>query len=161
MKSLFDNGEIGMAIGHTHHRMLLEDIMGLSVGVKIIYLIHQSHTFVSGAKETWWSRRIHSIASEHVKSRCHYVEFQNNLYWAIKATVCNNPQKDDLHRKQIFTEEGKSAKGVHNKAAGGSQWSFQLGRKRISCSQILSNILYIYSYGFPATQQTLKEIERS
>ena len=76
MKGLFDNNEIGMAIGHTHHRMLLEDIMGLSVGSEILYLIHQSHSSVSGAaKESWWSRRIHSIVSDHVKSRCHYVQF--------------------------------------------------------------------------------------
>ena len=109
MKWLFNAGKIGMAIGHTHHRMLLEDIMGLSLGGDeiSIYLIHQSHSFVSGENETWWSRWIHSIGSEHVNSHCLYVVFQDNLlYWAIKVTVCNNPQKeDDLHDSKIYTED--------------------------------------------------------
>ena len=58
MKKLFDNGEIGMTIGNQHHQMLLGDIMGLSVGMEIVYLIHQSHDFVAGANPTWCSTRI-------------------------------------------------------------------------------------------------------
>ena len=53
MKWLFNAGKIGMAIGHTHHRMLLEDIMGLSLGGDeiSIYLIHQSHMKHGGQDE--------------------------------------------------------------------------------------------------------------
>ena len=103
IQTLFNNGKIGTTLGTQHHRMLLEDIMGLSVGTEIVYLIHQSHIFVAGEKPTWWSRRIHSIANDK-KSRCHFVEFQNNLYWAVKGTVRNNPEKDYLHKK-IYTED--------------------------------------------------------
>ena len=94
MQSLFNNnGEIGMTLGMQHHRMLLEGIMGLSVGMEIVYLIHQSHIFVAGEKPTWWSRQIHSITKDK-KLRCHFVKFQNNLYWAVKATVRNNPPRE-------------------------------------------------------------------
>ena len=43
MQTLFNNGEIGTTLGTQHHRMLLEDIMGLSVGTEIVYLIHLSY----------------------------------------------------------------------------------------------------------------------
>jgi len=42
MKTLFENGEIGTTLGNQHHRMLLEDIMGLSVGTEIVYLTNSS-----------------------------------------------------------------------------------------------------------------------
>ena len=78
MQQQLEAGKIGSTLGHSHHRMLLEDVMGISVGEKIIFLIHQSHNFVSGNKETWWSRRIHTIASDYVTSHCCYVKFQDN-----------------------------------------------------------------------------------
>jgi len=127
MQSLFKNGEIGMPLGMQHHRMLLEDIMGLSVGTEIVYLIHQSHVFVAGEKPTWWSRRINSIANDK-KSRCHFVEFQNNLYWAVKATVRNNPEKDYLHKK-IYTEDDIS-KGCTQKGGWGITIELSTGKKK-------------------------------
>ena len=102
MKKLFDNGEIGTTLGNQHHRMLLEDIMGISVGTEIVYLIHQSQDFVAGANPTWWSRQIYSMADD-TKAHCHYVEFQNNLYWAVKVTVCNNAKKENLYAKVLYT----------------------------------------------------------
>lgn len=42
----------GMMRGTQHHRMLLEDIMGLSIGTEIVYLIHQSHNFIAGKNLT-------------------------------------------------------------------------------------------------------------
>ena len=108
---------IGTTLGTQHHRMLLEDIMGLSVGTEIVYLIHQSHIFIAGEKPTWWSRRIHLIAKDK-KSRCHLVKFQNNLYWAVQATVRNNPEKDNFH-KRIYTEEDSISKGCTQKGGWG------------------------------------------
>ena len=127
MQSLFNNGEIGMTLGTQHDRMLLEDIMGLSVGTEIVYLIHQSHIFVAGEKPTWWSRRIHSIAKDK-KSRCHFVKFQKNLYWAVKATVCNNPEKHNLHEK-TYTEDDIS-KGCTQKGGWGITVELSTGYKK-------------------------------
>jgi len=127
MKKLFENGEIGITLGNKHHRMLLEDIMGLSVGTEIIYLIHQSHDFVTGANPTWWSRRIFSVADD-AKARCHYVEFQNNLYWAVKATVCNNPKKDDLYAK-VYTQDD-IAKGCTKRGGWGITIELSTGHKK-------------------------------
>ena len=46
-------------------------------------------------------------------SHCLYVKFQDNLYWAIQATECNNPQKNDLHDIKIYTEDDISEGFTH------------------------------------------------
>ena len=105
MDALYLSGGIGNALSQHHHWLLIKDIMGVSIGTELILLIHNDHHFLHNQRETWWSRRIKSIGTSDVKGRCHYVKYQNNLYWAIKeVTVRSNPRSDDLHRS-IYTEE--------------------------------------------------------
>ena len=111
----------------------------------MIFLIHQSHNFVSGNKETWWSRRIHTIllaSADYVTSHCCFVKFQDNLYWAIKATVCNNPQKDNLHKK-IYTEDD-IIKGCTKKGGWGITVELPTGEKmNILYTDLLRNPIHL------------------
>jgi hypothetical protein len=96
-------GEIGYTLSQHHHRLLIEDIMGIAVGKELILLIHQDHHFLHKQNETWWSRRIKSIGTSDMKGRCNYVKFQSNLYYALKVKVCSNPQGEDLYNS-IYTK---------------------------------------------------------
>ncbi len=104
MQKAFKANLLGPTLTPTHHRMMLEDIMGLQANKEVILLIHQSHKFVSGKENTWWSKRIISIAANYSKSNCHFVQFQDNLFWAVKGKIRNNPRRNDLHRK-IHTDD--------------------------------------------------------
>ena len=49
-----------------HNRLLLEDVMGIKKEQELVLLIHQSHRYVAGKSETWWSQRIQTIGNDHV-----------------------------------------------------------------------------------------------
>ena len=104
MDALEKAGEIGYTLGQHHHRLLVEDIMGLKVGTDLILLIHQDHNLLSKEKDTWcWSKRIKSIGTSNSKHRCNYVKYQTNLYDAMKVTVTSDPRAEELHNS-IYTK---------------------------------------------------------
>ena len=71
MDNLTKACKIGYTFSQHHHRLLIEDIMGMEVaGKELILLIHQDHQFLHKDCETWWSRRIKSIGTSDVKGRC-------------------------------------------------------------------------------------------
>ena len=104
MDNLTKACEIGYTISQHHHRLLIEDIMGMEVGKELILLIHQDHQFLHKDCETWWSRCIKSIGLSDVKARCNYVKYQTNIYYALKVKVCSNPRGEDLYRS-IYTKK--------------------------------------------------------
>ena len=61
--------------------------MGIEKEEELVLLIHQSHRYVTGKSETWWSRRIQTIGDDHVPDRVNYTVFQSNLYWAVRIVV--------------------------------------------------------------------------
>ena len=99
-----DNGLLGRyALGRTHNRLLLEDIMVTKAPEKMVLLIHQDHPFVSGKNSTWWSRRIVTIGEKLSSDRLNYVLYQKNLYWALKVTIVANAEMPSLTSDQ-YTE---------------------------------------------------------
>ena len=64
MDVLCERGLLPSALTRFHNRILLEDLMGIETETELVLLIHQSHPFVSGPKDTWWSRRIKTIGDE-------------------------------------------------------------------------------------------------
>ena len=73
-------------IGTFHNRLLVEVLMGIDTDMNIelvLLLIHQSHSYVTGSNETWWSKRIKTstttIGNKHVSDRLNYIVFQSNL----------------------------------------------------------------------------------
>ena len=77
--------------------------MGIETDQELVFLIHQSHSYVSGSKETWWSRRIKTIGDDHASERLHYIIFQSNLYWALNVVVMSNPERESLHNN-LYTQ---------------------------------------------------------
>ena len=59
---------------------------------------------------------------------CHYIEFQNNLYWAVKATVCNNLKKENLYAK-VYTQYD-IAKGCTKREGWGITIELSTGHKK-------------------------------
>jgi hypothetical protein len=106
MDKLSKSGLIGFTLSMCHHRLLIEDIMGIKSEKKeYILLIHQDHKFLHQERETWWSRRIKSIGINDTKGRCNYVRFETNLYYALKIKVRNNPRGEDLYRSMYTQKE--------------------------------------------------------
>lgn len=72
-------------IGTFHNRLLVEVLlMGIDtdMNIELVLLIHQSHSYVTGSNETWWSKRIKTtttIGNKHVSDRLNYIVFQSNL----------------------------------------------------------------------------------
>ena len=104
MDVLCERGLLPSALTIFHNRLLLEDIMGVKPDTELVLLIHQSHGYVSGPKDTWWSRRIKTIGDDYAPERLNYIIFQSNLYWALKVTVVSNPKTDSLHDK-VYTNQ--------------------------------------------------------
>ena len=77
MDVLFDRGQLPQAVSRFNNRLILEDVMGIEKDQELVFLIHQSHSYVSGSKETWWSRRIKTIGDDHASERLHYIIFQS------------------------------------------------------------------------------------
>ena len=101
MDVLCEHGLLPSALtSRFHNRLLLEDLMG--VKPPLVLLIHQFHAYVSGPKDTWWSRRIKTIGDECPPERLNYIIFQSNLYWALKVTVISNPKNNSLNNK-VYT----------------------------------------------------------
>ncbi len=105
-RKTLDSSNFLPALGRTHNRMLLEDIMSVvsSPSKQYVLLVHQSNKLVCGQDETWWSRRIKSMLSSHINDVLSYVQFQSNLYWAIKVKIRSNPQETSLNSK-TYTEK--------------------------------------------------------
>ena len=95
--------------------------MGIEKYQELVFLIHQSHSYVSGSKETWWSRRIKTIGDDHTSERLHYIFFQSNLNWALNVVVMSNPKRESLHNN-LYTQEPEIARGC-TKPGG---WGFQV-----------------------------------
>ena len=87
MDVLCERGLLPSALTRFHNCLLLEDLMGVKADTELVLLIHQSHAYVSGPKDTWWSRRIKTIGDECPPERLNYIIFQSNLYWALKVTL--------------------------------------------------------------------------
>ena len=110
MLLLFDQGQLPQApVSRFHNRLLLEDMMGIEKDQELVFLIHQSHSYVSGSKETWWSRQIKTIGDDHASERLQYIIFQSNLYWAQNIVVMSNPERESLH-SNLYTQP-KIARG--------------------------------------------------
>ena len=103
MDILFERGQLPRAVSRFHNRLLLEDLMGIETDQELVFLIHQSHSYVSGSKETWWSRQIKTIGDDHASERLHYIIFQSNLYWALNVMVMSNPKRKSLHNN-LYTQ---------------------------------------------------------
>ena len=99
MDILSKRGLLSPPLTNFHNRLLLEDVMGIEKEQELVLLIHQSHRYVAGNSETWWSRRIQTIGNDHVPDRVNYIVFQSNLYWALRIVVVSNPERDSLHNK--------------------------------------------------------------
>ena len=102
MDVLCERGLLPSALTRFHNRLLLEDLMGVKADTELVLLIHQSHPYVSGPKDTWQSRRINTIGDECPPERLNYIIFQVNLYWALKVTVVSNLKNKSLNNK-IYT----------------------------------------------------------
>ena len=99
MDILCETGLLSPPLTTFHNRLLLEDVMGIEKEQELVLLIHQSHRYVAGKSETWWSRRIQTIGNNHVPDRVNYIVFQSNLYWALRIVVVSNPERESLYDK--------------------------------------------------------------
>ena len=52
MDSLTNEGQLGYTLTQHHHRLLIEDVMGIKIGKELIFLIHQDHKFFQNDRET-------------------------------------------------------------------------------------------------------------
>lgn len=74
---------------HLHHRLLLEDIMLLEKDTQVILLISSTHPFITNEKLFQkWQRIL--LDSWNIKP-FQPVHFSNTMFYAISATVSNNP----------------------------------------------------------------------
>ena len=99
MDILSERGLLSPPLTTFHNRLLLEDVMGIEKEQELVLLIHQSHRYVAGKSETWWSRRIQTIGNDHVPDQVNYIVFQSNLYWALRIVVVSNPERESLYNK--------------------------------------------------------------
>ena len=116
MDILSQRGLLSPPLTNFHNRLLLEDVMGIEKEQELVLLIHQSHRYVAGNSETWWSQRIQTIGNDHVPDRVNYIVFQSNLYWALRIVVVSNPERESLHDK-VHTQN-ISFEVVHRQVVG-------------------------------------------
>ena len=103
--------------------------MGIETDQELrVLLLHQSLSYVSGSKETWWSRRIKTIGDDHASERLHYIIFQSNLYWALNVVVVSNPEYDSFHNN-VYTEP-EVAKGCTKPGGWGIQVRLVTGEQQ-------------------------------
>ena len=76
MDILSERGLLSPPLTTFHNRLLLEDVTGIEKEQELMLLIHQSHQYVAGKSETWWSRRIQTIGNGPVPDQVNYIVFQ-------------------------------------------------------------------------------------